>query len=177
MGSAAAGRLRQRFRVVMVDEFQDTDPVQWEILHRAFHGAATLILDRRPQAGDLRVPGRRCVQLSRRGQPLRRRKGLHPGDQLAQLTEARGTALESMIGGATLGEDEIVVRPVVADDQERADLDRPSGGGPRPRWSRSGCGCPVPPEAETAPSVASLRPRIIADRVADVTPCWPAMHR
>src|SRR3954451_16378659 len=43
-GPAAAGRLRGRYRVVMVDEFQDTDPVQWEILERAFHGAVTLVL-------------------------------------------------------------------------------------------------------------------------------------
>ena len=43
-GPAAAARLRERYRVVMVDEFQDTDPVQWEILRRAFVGFRTLIL-------------------------------------------------------------------------------------------------------------------------------------
>jgi len=42
-GPAVAARMRQRFEVVLVDEFQDTDPVQWEIMRRAF-GAGTLIL-------------------------------------------------------------------------------------------------------------------------------------
>jgi len=40
----AAARLRARYRVVLVDEFQDTDPVQWSILRRAFHGHTTLVL-------------------------------------------------------------------------------------------------------------------------------------
>ena len=44
-GPVACGRLRERFDVVLVDEFQDTDPVQWEIMHRAFGlGGATLVL-------------------------------------------------------------------------------------------------------------------------------------
>jgi len=44
-GPAACTRLRERYDVVLVDEFQDTDPVQWEIMHRAFgHRAATLVL-------------------------------------------------------------------------------------------------------------------------------------
>ncbi|MGH3339900.1 MAG: UvrD-helicase domain-containing protein, partial [Propionibacteriaceae bacterium] len=42
-GPTAADRLRQRYRIVMVDEFQDTDPIQWEILRRAFHRHSTLI--------------------------------------------------------------------------------------------------------------------------------------
>lgn len=49
-GAAACRRLRERYRVALVDEFQDTDPVQWEIMRRAFgpdeRGAsdATLVL-------------------------------------------------------------------------------------------------------------------------------------
>ena len=40
----ARERMRQRWRIVLVDEFQDTDPVQWQVLDRAFHGHATLVL-------------------------------------------------------------------------------------------------------------------------------------
>ena len=44
-GDAAAKRLRERYRVVLVDEFQDTDPVQWDIMRRAFgDGRRTLVL-------------------------------------------------------------------------------------------------------------------------------------
>ena len=44
-GDVAAQRLRARFRVVLVDEFQDTDPVQWDIVRRAFGaGGGTLVL-------------------------------------------------------------------------------------------------------------------------------------
>jgi exodeoxyribonuclease V beta subunit len=42
---AARERLRSRYDVVLVDEFQDTDPIQWQILHRAFAtGGVTLVL-------------------------------------------------------------------------------------------------------------------------------------
>jgi exodeoxyribonuclease V beta subunit len=43
-GEDACRRLRERYRVVLIDEFQDTDPVQWEIVSRAFVGASTVIL-------------------------------------------------------------------------------------------------------------------------------------
>ncbi|WP_059014298.1 exodeoxyribonuclease V subunit beta [Mycobacterium sp. M26] len=42
--SPAATRMHQRWSVVMVDEFQDTDPVQWQVIERAFSGRSTLIL-------------------------------------------------------------------------------------------------------------------------------------
>jgi exodeoxyribonuclease V beta subunit len=43
-GEVAIARLRERFRVVLVDEFQDTDPVQWDIVRLAFGEGATLVL-------------------------------------------------------------------------------------------------------------------------------------
>jgi len=47
-GEATAEQLRRRFDVVLVDEFQDTDPAQWEIMRCAFGigpaGPVTLVL-------------------------------------------------------------------------------------------------------------------------------------
>ncbi len=44
-GAGACQRLRSRYSVALVDEFQDTDPVQWEIMRLVFGtGAATLVL-------------------------------------------------------------------------------------------------------------------------------------
>ena len=40
----ARDRMRARWSTVLVDEFQDTDPVQWQILDRAFTGHATMVL-------------------------------------------------------------------------------------------------------------------------------------
>ena len=44
-GDAAKARLRERYHVALVDEFQDTDPIQWEIVRTAFgDGDTTLVL-------------------------------------------------------------------------------------------------------------------------------------
>ncbi len=44
-GDAAARQLRERYKVVLVDEFQDTDPAQWEIMRLAFaYSGVTLVL-------------------------------------------------------------------------------------------------------------------------------------
>ena len=42
--SPAQVRMYQRWPIVLVDEFQDTDPVQWKVIDRAFTGRSTLIL-------------------------------------------------------------------------------------------------------------------------------------
>ncbi len=46
--TAAAATLRNRFRVALIDEFQDTDPVQWDIFRAMFpdpvHADASLVL-------------------------------------------------------------------------------------------------------------------------------------
>ncbi len=44
-GTAACARLRERYHVALVDEFQDTDPIQWDIMRLAFgEGNSTLVL-------------------------------------------------------------------------------------------------------------------------------------
>ncbi|MDO4412071.1 UvrD-helicase domain-containing protein [Cutibacterium sp.] len=43
-GQLARETLARRFALVMVDEFQDTDPLQWEILRLAFHERSNLWL-------------------------------------------------------------------------------------------------------------------------------------
>ncbi len=42
--SPARQRMQNRWKIVLVDEFQDTDPVQWDVLDRAFRGHSTLVL-------------------------------------------------------------------------------------------------------------------------------------
>ncbi len=44
-GGQAIATLRERYRVVLIDEFQDTDPIQWRIVESAFGGGGnTLVL-------------------------------------------------------------------------------------------------------------------------------------
>ena len=43
-GPHARSRLRERYEVVLVDEFQDTDPVQWEIMQTAFGDRDTTLV-------------------------------------------------------------------------------------------------------------------------------------
>ena len=50
-GQAIIDALRQRYQVVLVDEFQDTDPVQWSILRQAFgHGQPMVLVGDPKQA-------------------------------------------------------------------------------------------------------------------------------
>ena len=95
---------------MLVDEFQDTDPVQWEILRRAFHGHATLILIGDPKQAIYAFRGADVysyLDAVRQADQV-----AHPGHQLAQRRRPWWTRWSALIGGATLGDDEIVVRPV-----------------------------------------------------------------
>lgn len=56
-GPAAAELLSSRFRVVLVDEFQDTDPQQWQFLAAGFHGRATMMLIGDPKQAIYRFRG------------------------------------------------------------------------------------------------------------------------
>ncbi|PZS35880.1 MAG: hypothetical protein DLM58_02895 [Pseudonocardiales bacterium] len=110
-GAAAAQRLRSRYSVVLVDEFQDTDPVQWDILRLAFHGHTTLVLIGDPKQAIYAFRG----------------ADVHAYLAAAEIADNHATlgrnwrsdpdlllGLEGVFRGAALGDPRIVVQPVTA---------------------------------------------------------------
>ncbi|MEV0889931.1 UvrD-helicase domain-containing protein [Promicromonospora sp. NPDC050262] len=115
-GAAVGARMRERWKVVLVDEFQDTDPVQWQVLERAFGTGQ---------------PGTQAMVLV--GDPKQAIYAFRGGDVVAYLDAARGATTRAtlgsnwrsdaplvdtlgvLLGNAALGHDEIVVHPVTAE--------------------------------------------------------------
>jgi exodeoxyribonuclease V beta subunit len=163
-GQAAADRLRRRYRIVMVDEFQDTDPIQWEILRRAFHRHCTLILIGDPK---------QAIYAFRGADVFSYLDAVQQADHVRTLAtnwrsdQAVVDALDVLIGGAALGDDRIAVRPVTAQHQQRR-LIAPSGDQHLAAPVRLRV-TPHETAAERVPSVAAIRPRIAEDLVADIT--------
>jgi exodeoxyribonuclease V beta subunit len=109
--SPARDRVRGRWRIVLVDEFQDTDPIQWRVLECAFVGHSTLVLI---------------------GDPKQAIYGFRGGDihtylKAARAADARYTlgvnwrsdralvdSLQTVLRGAALGHPEIVVHDIDA---------------------------------------------------------------
>ncbi|MGU3497970.1 UvrD-helicase domain-containing protein [Mycobacterium sp. C31M] len=109
--SAARVRMPQRWPVVMVDEFQDTDPVQWQVLERAFAGRSTLILIGDPKQA---IYGFRGGDID-----TYLRAAATAGDKQTLGTNWRSDAvlvdrLQVVLGGAQLGGPQIVVHDVDA---------------------------------------------------------------
>ncbi len=158
-GEAACARVRDRFRVVLIDEFQDTDPMQWDILRRAFHGFTTLIL-----VGD----PKQAIYAFRGAEVLSYLDAVQTADHLYELTANWRSdsglldALHHLYGGAALGHEDIVVHRV----EPRNPLSRMVGHPPlRLRYlPRTGAG----PLRQGFPAVDRLRSRVAADVAADI---------
>jgi exodeoxyribonuclease V beta subunit len=108
-GGVAARRLRARYGVVLVDEFQDTDPVQWHILRSAFHGHTTLVLIGDPKQAIYAFRGADVVSYL---------DATEAADHHATLARNHRSdapllrALDTVFDGAALGDDRIRVHPV-----------------------------------------------------------------
>jgi len=116
LGPAAREALRRRYRVALIDEFQDTDPVQWSIVSQAFVDAD----------GD-GADGRALVLI---GDPKQAIYAFRGADVHAYLQASRQAARRHTLGtswradaglldacgalfdGATFGHDQIPFRPV-----------------------------------------------------------------
>ncbi|MEO9328872.1 UvrD-helicase domain-containing protein [Gordonia aurantiaca] len=161
VGERACKRIRDTFSVVLVDEFQDTDPLQWEILRRCFHGHRRMIL-----VGD----PKQSIYGFRGAEVLSYLSAVSSADTLKALDVNRRSdgalvdALGQIYGDATLGHPDIVARPV------RAAFE----------GSRLEEGCPplriraflrtdfTALNSYNLPSVGDVRSRIIADVADDV---------
>ena len=159
-GAVACARVASHFRVVMVDEFQDTDPVQWEILGRAFHGRTALVLIGDPKQAIYAFRGGDVTTYLAAAAEATTEATLGTNWRSdAQLLDA----LDLLFGGAALGHERIVVRPV---------------GSAHPQPRLNGAGAPVRLRRlgraghgrlwQGVPSVARLRDAVACDVAADV---------
>ncbi len=161
-GSAARTVMRERWRIVLVDEFQDTDPVQWRILERAFVGHAGVVLV---------------------GDPKQAIYGFRGGDvhtylQAAALADARRTlvlnhrsdaplvaAVDALLRNTELGDPEIVVHEARAALQGSRIVD-PGGDAPLRLRVLTRHDLGLPPSKHVP--IADARLRIADDIAADV---------
>jgi exodeoxyribonuclease V beta subunit len=160
--SAARDRMRRRWPIVMVDEFQDTDPIQWQVIDRGFSGHSTVVLI---------------------GDPKQAIYGFRGGDIYTYLHAARTAgqqrtlgvnwrsdkvlvdSLQTVLGGAALGDPEIVVHDVEAAVDGHRLAGAPRGAPFRLRVvSRSAFGV----GADRVIPMPVLRGHIPADLAADV---------
>jgi exodeoxyribonuclease V beta subunit len=116
-GPAAAGRLRSRYRVVLVDEFQDTDPVQWDIVRTAFHDAATLVLIGDPKQAIYAFRGADVHAYLAAAESAQHRATLAQNWR-SDPDLLRG--LDAVFRRAALGDPRIVVTPVSAAHEGRS---------------------------------------------------------
>ncbi|ATL67620.1 AAA family ATPase [Nocardia terpenica] len=163
-GERACRRIRERYRVALVDEFQDTDPLQWDILRRSFHGHATLVL-----VGD----PKQAIYAFRGAEVLSYLDAVAHADSRRELTTNRRSdaglldALDRLMRGAALGHKEIVVHPVAA-VRPRTRLTAPEHT-PIPLrlrcFPRTGAG---PLNKTEFPAVGRQRSRVADDLAADI---------
>ena len=99
----------------MVDEFQDTDPVQWQVIDRAFSGHATVILIGDPKQAIYAFRGGDIVTYLHAAATAGERKTLGTNWRSdAPLVDS----LQAVMRDAQLGDANIVVRKVAANHQE-----------------------------------------------------------
>jgi exodeoxyribonuclease V beta subunit len=158
----ARERMRQRWRIVLVDEFQDTDPVQWNVLERAFHGHATLVLIGDPKQAIYAFRGGDIVTyLHARGTA----ETIHTLTTNWRSDAPLVDALQVLTRGAELGDPAITVHPVAARHAGSRLTGAPH---PQPLRVRVVQAAGQSLTREDTVSIGVLRTRIAADLADDV---------
>jgi exodeoxyribonuclease V beta subunit len=107
-GQIACQRLADQYPVVLVDEFQDTDPAQWDILASAFLGRSSLIVIGDPK---------QSIYSFRGADVQTYLQATAHGDKASLDTNRRSSpplvaAINALLAGQPLGDDRITVSPV-----------------------------------------------------------------
>ena len=108
---AARRRMQHRWKFVLIDEFQDTDPVQWQVFRRAFSDTTRMVLIGDPKQAIYAFRGGDIVTYLQ-------------ASETATTTQTLGVnwrsdrplldRIHAVLQGAQLGEERIVVHPVAA---------------------------------------------------------------
>lgn len=125
-GPLARRRLSARYPVVLVDEFQDTDPQQWEVLRQAFVGASTVVLIGDPKQS---IYGFRNADLHCYFEAMAVADAHHTLPVNHRSDPGVVTAVGEVFADLELGDPRVVVRPVTPHrqvDQLRRRDGRPS---------------------------------------------------
>jgi exodeoxyribonuclease V beta subunit len=112
--SPARIRMHQRWPIVMVDEFQDTDPVQWRVIDRAFSGRSTVILIGDPKQAIYAFRGGDIVTYLNAAETAGAKKTLGTNWRSDSVLV---DSLQAVLRGAELGDPAIVVHDVEAANQ------------------------------------------------------------
>lgn len=105
----ARHRMSRRWPIVMVDEFQDTDAVQWRVIDCAFSGASTLVLIGDPKQAIYAFRGGDIATYLTAADSAGEKQTLGKN---WRSDAALLTRLHTVLGGAELGDPRIIVHDV-----------------------------------------------------------------
>ncbi|UUZ60934.1 UvrD-helicase domain-containing protein [Nocardioides sp. B-3] len=124
--------MRRRWKFVLIDEFRDTDPVQWQVFERAFADSTTMVLI---------------------GDPKQAIYAFRGGDIVTYLAAADAARTTQTLGINWRSDkpllDGLRSRAAGRDPRRPAHRRTPRRGAPRDVPPR-GCGCAVPASCRTA---------------------------
>ncbi len=158
--AAARTRMQHRWKFVLIDEFQDTDPVQWQVFRRAFSDTTTMVLIGDPKQAIYAFRGGDIVTYLQAAES-------------ATTTQTLGVnwrsdrplldAVQAVLEGSHLGDERIVVHPVEAHVTES----RLSGAG-APFRLRVVRRADLGKGPRSKPPVALWRDHVITDTAHDI---------
>ncbi|WP_341267373.1 MULTISPECIES: UvrD-helicase domain-containing protein [Gordonia] len=161
IGDRACDRIRDQFSVVLIDEFQDTDPQQWEIVRRCFHDHLPLVLVGDPKQSIYAFRGAEVLSYLHAVQAAGDRRILNVNRRSDQNVVE---GLSVLFDGAAFGHPDIVYRPVTAHHSGSR-----IHGAPAVRIRRFDKNdFTVHTQDGTTPKVAQVRERVIDDVAGDI---------